>query len=235
MKHAKKKRSRPSKQVKRGNGIKTNPIDEQETKVLKSLTEAFASVSLDEATLAYKQANGDANKAAEILGGLDDRPVSCSSSISGSCFGSDISGSNSSSDIFGSSSGSETFVENKSGSVVGVVKAKPKKKVVAATGMVSAVLGKEYVTSIRKKGKCVGDVSSSKEELEQFLCSMLGDECELGMGVVRDVLCELILCLFDVLLLDNYYCSSINFLCKGSGVITYYLVCEVRLNMILLM
>lgn len=200
MKHAKKKRSRPLKarQVKKENKIETNRNDE-EARVLNCLMEAFSSVSLDEASLAYKQANGDVNKAAEILGGLDDQAVSCSSEMSGSCFSSEVSGSTSSSEIFGSSSGSENFgsssgsemcVENKSVPVVGVVKTKPKKKVVAATGMVSAVLGKEYVSSGTKKGKCVGDVSPSKEELEQFLCSMLGDDCELSMGVVRDVLCE---------------------------------------------
>lgn len=193
MKHAKKKRSRPSKtkQVKK---VESNPND-GETRVLNCLMEAFSSVSIDEATLAYKQANGDANKAAEILGGLDDRAVSCSSEMSGSCFSSEVSGSTSSSDIFGSSSGSEMCVENKSVPVVGVVKARPKKKVVAATGMVSAFLGKEYVSSGTKKGKCVADVSPSKEELEQFLCSMLGDDCELSLGVVRDVLCQ---CKYDV-------------------------------------
>ncbi|KAL8115189.1 hypothetical protein AgCh_021863 [Apium graveolens] len=196
MKHGKKKRSRPSKtkQVKKGNEIETNQNDE-ETRVLDCLMEAFSSVSLDEASLAFKQANGDANKAAEILGGLDDRAVSCSSETSGSYFSSEVSGSTSSSEIFGSSSGSEMCVENKSGPIVGVVKAKPKKKVVAATGMVSSVLGKEYVSSGAKKGKCVDDVSSSKEELEQFLCSMLGGDCELSMGVVRDVLCQ---CKYDV-------------------------------------
>ena len=190
MKHAKKKRSRPSKQVKRENKVETDRKKE-ETRVLNCLMEAFSSVSVDEASLAYKQANGDVNKAAEILGGLDDRAVSCSSSVSGSCFSSEVSGSNSSSEIFASSSGSEFCGENKSGPLVDVVKARPKKKVVAATGMVSAVLGKEYVNSATKKGKCVGDGSPSKEELEQFLCSMLGDDCELSMGVVRDVLCEL--------------------------------------------
>ena len=30
----------------------------------------------------------------------------------------------------------------------------------------------------------------NKEEAEQFLCSMFGDECELSMAVVRDVLCQ---------------------------------------------
>ncbi|KAK1394301.1 Smr domain-containing protein [Heracleum sosnowskyi] len=196
MKHAKKKRSRPSKtkQVKKENKVESNGIDE-ETRVLNCLMEAFSSVSIEEASLAYKQANGDANKAAEILGGLDDRAVSCSSEMSGSCFSSEVSGSTSSSEIFGSSSGSEMCVENKSGLVVGVVKAKPKKKVVAATGMVSAVLGKEYLSSGTKKGKSVCDVSTSKEDLEQFLCSMLGDDCELSMGVVRDVLCQ---CKYDV-------------------------------------
>lgn len=220
MKHAKKKRSRPSKakQVQKENKIETNR-DDEETRVLNCLMEAFSSVSLDEASLAYKQANGDVNKAAEILGGLDDQAVSCSSEMSGSCFSSEVSGSTStsSSEIFGSSSGSEMCVENKSVPVVGVVKAKPKKRVVAATGMVSAVLGKEYVSSGMKKGKCVSDVSPSKEELEQFLCSMLGDDCELSMGVVRDVLCEFFKLCFEFFLFME---SMFILLCK-LGVITF--------------
>ncbi|KAI3760403.1 hypothetical protein L1987_50798 [Smallanthus sonchifolius] len=68
-------------------------------------------------------------------------------------------------------------------------------KVVAATGMVSTVLGKDYVpTSSRKRGvhklKGTGDGGVSHEEAEQFLCSMLSEDCELGMDLVRDVLCQ---------------------------------------------
>ncbi|KAF9621940.1 hypothetical protein IFM89_029160 [Coptis chinensis] len=36
---------------------------------------------------------------------------------------------------------------------------------------------------------------NNEEEAEQFLCSMLGDDCDLSMVVVRDVLCQ---CGYDV-------------------------------------
>ncbi|KAL5677442.1 hypothetical protein ACJX0J_013573, partial [Zea mays] len=42
-----------------------------------------------------------------------------------------------------------------------------------------------------RDGESDGDGSGGRkdsvEEAEQFLCSMLGDNSELGMGVVRDV------------------------------------------------
>jgi hypothetical protein len=40
------------------------------------------------------------------------------------------------------------------------------------------------------KAKDFGNGVVEKEEAEQFLCSMLGNDCELSMGVVRDVLCK---------------------------------------------
>lgn len=185
MKHTKKKkRSRPPKQA---NGTK-NVVpkeDNEEMRVLNSLMEAFALVSMEETAAAYKEANGDPDKAAEIIGGFsDDRAMSCSSS----------SGSSS----LGSTSSSEMYAESKCG-LDNWVKGKPKKKLVAATGMVSTVLGKDYVRSKPRKestrGKCFNDSAGSKEETEQFLCSMLGDESELNMAVVRDVLCQ---CKYDV-------------------------------------
>lgn len=67
---------------------------------------------------------------------------------------------------------------------------KKKKRVVVATGTVSTVLGKEYAMSTLPRRDSSKAKSVSKEEAEQFLCSMLGDETELSMAVVRDVLCE---------------------------------------------
>ena len=57
------------------------------------------------------------------------------------------------------------------------------------------VLGKDYVRSSLKSDSRnrfmeVDRGKFSQEEAEQFLCYMLGDECELSMVVVRDVLCE---------------------------------------------
>ena len=71
------------------------------------------------------------------------------------------------------------------------------KKVIAAAGTVSNVLGKEYVRSRMSKpsGSKNGDAAVGEEEAEQFLCSMLGDDSELNLAVVRDVLCKKSHCL----------------------------------------
>ncbi|KAL0537300.1 hypothetical protein IC582_026277 [Cucumis melo] len=72
---------------------------------------------------------------------------------------------------------------------------KKQKRVVASTGTISTVLGKDYVRSSlkrdsRNKFMEFDHGKFSQQEAEQFLCSMLGDECELSMAVVRDVLCQ---------------------------------------------
>jgi len=70
--------------------------------------------------------------------------------------------------------------------------------------MVADVIGKEYTRPATtpvsvpnawkgRDGERDGGSGGRKysvEEAEQFLCSMLGDNSELGMGVVRDVLGE---------------------------------------------
>ena len=63
-------------------------------------------------------------------------------------------------------------------------------KLVAATGTVSTVLGKEYVRRNPTRPKRFSNDVIDKEEAEQFLCSMLGEDCDLSLAVVRDVLCE---------------------------------------------
>lgn len=186
MKHSKKKkRSRPPKRT----GSKNDAVcveDNEETRVLNNLTEAFASVSIEEAKAAYKEANGDPNKAAEILGGLIVEYGS--TSTSGSV------GSSSNSNL--SLGFMEVNCEQNGVKEKGFRGAKPK-KVVAASGMVSSFLGKDYVRSTPKRDwgktreKEFSDEPLSKGDADQFLCSMLGDECELSMAVVRDVLCEL--------------------------------------------
>ncbi|PNT70189.1 SMR domain-containing protein At5g58720 isoform X2 [Brachypodium distachyon] len=92
---------------------------------------------------------------------------------------------------------------------------RPRKLAVAASGMVADVIGKGYsrpatppVTATngwkdrdggavsnawtcdrnRERDSGSGDRKYNAEEAEQFLCSMLGDNSELSMGVVRDVL-----------------------------------------------
>lgn len=42
----------------------------------------------------------------------------------------------------------------------------------------------------KTKGFGNGVAATTAEEAEQFLCSMLGDESEVSLGVVRDVLCQ---------------------------------------------
>lgn len=228
MKHTstkkKKKRSRPTKTpAVNGSSINTphkqdqwreeqheEDNEEQLKKQLNTLMEAFGSISLEEATSAYNQANGDLNKAAvEILSNLidndneseDPEPSTSSiSSVSSSSgpYGSGFSVSSAPSSSGSSGSGfSETDVQNLNTGRGRCRSGKQQKRVVAATGTVSTVLGKEYVRGSPRRNSAAESAARSvflkeeKEEAEQFLCSMLGDECEISMAIVRDVLCEI--------------------------------------------
>ncbi|CAL9105831.1 unnamed protein product [Musa textilis] len=142
--------------------------DDEQKRALNWLIDAFTSVSLDQIASAYREAGGDPFRAAGILGvQLDDPAV-------------------------GPAGGRQAM-----GSSNGFGGSRRHKRVAAATGMVSDVIGKGYsgggrrnkdriVTNLQSKG-CMNRMYNV-EEAEQFLCSMLGDESELGMGVVRDVL-----------------------------------------------
>ncbi|CAN0854798.1 SMR domain-containing protein At5g58720 [Linum grandiflorum] len=177
--------------------------EENERKALLALMEAFDSISIEDASAAYKEANGDVNKAAEFLASLttDDHPSTSSSVSSGvSCFDS-ASGSGSSSSGSASSSGSssEGFMEGRLVGGEGFRGSHHKqKRVVAVTGTVSTMLGKEYVKASQRRDSSktakelfqFGNGASQRDEAEQFLCSMLADECELNLAVVRDVLCQ---------------------------------------------
>ena len=178
----KKKRSRAYK--KGGGGVcnaapppQSNQAEEEEKhKVVESLVEAFGTISVEEAEAAYNEAKGDVNKAAEILGDLyvkesstEDQSTSCSSSSWN--FASTSSGSGSS----GSSSASEVFAEANVVCPNGVRNQKGRqKKVVAAAGIVSTVLGKDYVGSVTKKSSSKSKGIWNKEDVVQFLRSMLG-------------------------------------------------------------
>ncbi|KAJ0084353.1 hypothetical protein Patl1_31114 [Pistacia atlantica] len=162
------------------NGLpRGGPEDESQNKNVSSLTEAFEDVSL-------KEADVDANKTAEILTMLSENSEdpSTTSSVFGGSWGLDS----------GSSSGSSVgYVETSC--VQNRVKkgASRQKRVVAVTGTVANVLGKEYVrASPRKTGKFKEVVDDrnwlDEQEVEQFLCSMLGKDSELSMAVVKDVL-----------------------------------------------
>ncbi|KAH0750681.1 hypothetical protein KY290_029913 [Solanum tuberosum] len=187
MKHQKKKkRSKACKQVGVGNGsLPSGKSNDGGESVVTALTEAFSSVSVEEATCAYKEANGDLNKAMEILGDMverkeEDKITSCSSS-SGNV-GSSLDSSNS--DVFVGGHSWKNSVQRKA----------KMKKLVAATGTVSAMIGKDYVRTTPKKScsklKGLNDETSSNEDVEQFLYSMLGEDSDLSLAVVRDVLCQ---------------------------------------------
>ncbi|XP_026426984.1 SMR domain-containing protein At5g58720-like isoform X1 [Papaver somniferum] len=131
--------------------------ESKEERDVKCLAEAFSLVSLEEVNSAYKEAQGDSNKAAEILSDLmmntdndSFRGGACSSSTSSSFF---ESSSNNSEERMtsSSSSSSEMFWESDiqrthDSSGMGFVDCKAK-RVVATAGTVSGVIGKDYVRS----------------------------------------------------------------------------------------
>ncbi|XP_021909886.1 SMR domain-containing protein At5g58720 isoform X2 [Carica papaya] len=171
-------------------------LEIREDNVNCSLIEAFASASLEEATAACREANGDPEKAAEILFNLvENGEDSVSSGFSGP-------DSRSSSGSGPGSISSEGFMET--GCIENAVPGRgfrrnQQKRVVATTGMVSTMLGKEYVRSGPRKQYSPakfkgldgnGEEILDREGTEQLLYSMLGDDCELSMAVVKDVLCQ---------------------------------------------
>ncbi|CAL1402299.1 unnamed protein product [Linum trigynum] len=189
-----KKKSRPSNPtpaVGPAAGVRPSP-QEEERKILGALMEAFDSVSIHEAAAAYKEANGDVNRAAEILTAMADNADVSSSGVSGFDTGSGSGSSCSSSSSSGSSEGSME------GHLIGGGKGfrgnNKQKKVVAVTGTVSTLLGKEYVKASQRrdssKSKEFGNGAPDREDAAQFLCSMLGEDSELNLAVVRDVLCQ---------------------------------------------
>ncbi|KAJ0020430.1 hypothetical protein Pint_32551 [Pistacia integerrima] len=175
----KKRRSRAAVKPTTSGLPRGGPEDESQNKNVSSLTEAFEDVSL-------KEADVDANKTAEILTMLSENSEdpSTTSSVFGESWGLDS----------GSSSGSSVgYVETSC--VQNTVKkgTSRQKRVVAVTGTVANVLGKEYArASPRKTGKFKEVVDDrnwlDEQEVEQFLCSMLGKDSELSMAVVKDVL-----------------------------------------------
>ncbi|KAK4412479.1 SMR domain-containing protein [Sesamum alatum] len=145
-------------------------------------------MSVEADASAYREADRDPSKAAEIpttSAVLEEQSTTGSSSSRNYDAGS--SSSSNASEVFGDAN---NFLQDG-------FKQKSKhklKKVVASAGTVSTVLGKDYVRSIPKKvsSKTKGfrEENWIKEEAEQFLCSMLGDDCELSLAVVSDVLCQ---------------------------------------------
>ncbi|XP_047173471.1 SMR domain-containing protein At5g58720 isoform X1 [Vigna umbellata] len=195
----KKKRPKPPKKAeekKGAEGVVEGEEEERKKRVLEALVDAFSLSSIREASIAYDIAGSDLHRASEILRkGLSEDSFSCCSS---SCSGGSSGGGTSSSS--GMELGSKEEAEQNCGEgfVVGGFKGgKQKKKVVASTGTVSTVLGKEYVRRNKgsNKGFSANDEAFDMEKAEQFLCSMLGEDCDLNLAVVRDVLCQ---CGYDI-------------------------------------
>ncbi|EEF36761.1 ATP binding protein, putative [Ricinus communis] len=178
MKHQTKKKKKNPRRLSlasTNNNTALHGQQQQQSETVLALMEAFDSISFREASTACDEANGDIKIAADILSTNADDP-STSSVSSGS------SGSTSSS--IRSSSEESNLVNKRKG-------LNKQKRVVAVTGTVSTVIGKEYVRrDSSAKAKDFGCGVVSKEDAEHFLCSMLSDDCDLSLAVVRDVLCQ---------------------------------------------
>ncbi|RDX75774.1 SMR domain-containing protein, partial [Mucuna pruriens] len=197
----KKKKAKPQNKVeeKKGVFVETKNEEKRRQRALQALVEAFSLSSIKEASVAYDIAGGDSDKASEILRkGLVEKSedsFSCSSSCasSSSSCGSSIGVSSGLLEL--GSKGQQNCGEEDVGCFKG---GRHKKKVIAfaSTGTVSTVLGKEYVrrNNIRNKGFSVNG-GFDREDAEQFLCSMLGNDSDLNLAVVRDVLCQ---CGYDI-------------------------------------
>nr|XP_029119113.1 SMR domain-containing protein At5g58720 isoform X3 [Elaeis guineensis] len=145
--------------------------EDEERRALDWLMDAFASVSLDQVKSAFREAGGDPYKAAGILGAHLEDPGE------------------------GSAASPAT-----NGAKKGLRGSRKQKRVAAATGMISDVIGKGYLkpSAFCGEGRRRSDGSVEAkgavkrlygvEEAEEFLYSMLGESSELGMGVVKDVL-----------------------------------------------
>ncbi|KAG0493943.1 hypothetical protein HPP92_004937 [Vanilla planifolia] len=141
--------------------------EHEKQRALDWLISAFPLLSLDQINSAHQVSGGDAYKAAGILGAELVDPG-----------------------------------EKPGGSYGKKSRARRQKKVVASTGIVSCVISKDYSrpgsacgdgrrcwsSSMEAKGRTF--CSHNSEEAEEFLYSMLGDDSQLGMGVVRDVLSQ---------------------------------------------
>ncbi|KAF6153628.1 hypothetical protein GIB67_027495 [Kingdonia uniflora] len=216
MKPSKKKRR--SRAPKSPNQNPNFPKDTIDRGMIDSLIEAFASASVDEVKAACVEANGDINKAAEILSDID---VSTSSSSCSEMFFTSSSDDPSTSS---SSTSSDRFFD----SDVGRMPVRRKgfggnkgKRVIATAGTVSAVIGKDYVarSDFSKSKRGVDARGGGVGEAEQFLYSMLADGCALSLDVVRDVYCQ---CGYDVekalsILLDLSSSSSDQFKADSFG------------------
>ncbi|GMH12718.1 hypothetical protein Nepgr_014559 [Nepenthes gracilis] len=186
MGNSKKKKNKSGSSKKDDSVFVGNGSDKRvEQGVINSLVETFSLVSVEDANASCEDANDDRNRAVDISSGLSDNAdvhTTCSSSSVSSGLG---------------SSSCEGFRDSNCGDNAANYwdfRVSRRKKFVASTGTVSTVLGKDYVTASSRTGLMkqsgLSNGRSDLEEAEQFLCSMLGDDCGLGMAVVKDVLCN---------------------------------------------
>lgn len=207
-KRAKKKKQKPS-------ASRAPPIEEanDEEKARRALDldwlmSAFSSLSFDQIVSAYDDTGRDPFKAAGILGsqlvdpGDEEEPPPPPPSLT-------------------EVEEIEEEKEEEEGEEKKGARERRQKKVAASSGIIANVIGRGYAKPSSDCGKKAGnkkDRQYSIEEGEEFLCSMLGDNSELGMAVVKDVLCQ---CGYDVekaldALLDISTCSLHSFV-EGGG------------------
>ncbi|KAL9320043.1 hypothetical protein ACSQ67_011882 [Phaseolus vulgaris] len=169
----KKKRPKPQKKVeerKGAEGVVENEEEETKRRVLDALVDAFSLSSIREASIAYDIAGCDPDRASEILrkGLSEDSFSCCSSSYSGGSSGGGTSS-------LGMELGSKEEGEQNCGEGV--------------------VVGGFKGGSRRKRWLLQLALFQRFWARKQFLCSMLGEDCDLNLAVVRDVLCQ---CGYDI-------------------------------------
>lgn len=186
-KRKKKQKSRPSKPEEKVDAVDPKPTEE----ILGpgSIAVAFGSFTLEEAEGNFE--NAPAARRAYLLDNAANPWTSSSWSL---ITDSELGTASTSDSGSGWSKGlSESNVSAGTGNTVRVTN--KAKRLVAATGTVSTVLGKDYMKRTPKSG-VKPDLFSNRvivnasEEAEQFLMSMLGDKCDLSLDVIRAVLCK---------------------------------------------
>ncbi|KAK4791342.1 hypothetical protein SAY86_031755 [Trapa natans] len=184
----KSQKKEPSKPAEKGGVV--NPKPNEKILVPSSIADAFGSVS-------FEEAEEDSEKATQNLRAyLFDNAANpskklSSSSISGSDFG--MASTSSSVSVWSEGLSDTNVLGGTANTLRGTSKGK---RLVAATGTVSTVIGKDYMKQTPQRGVRKSNtfpvkvILDESEETEQFLMSMLGEECDLSLAVIRDVLCE---------------------------------------------
>ncbi|XP_020525016.1 SMR domain-containing protein At5g58720 isoform X4 [Amborella trichopoda] len=184
-------------------------MEEDESTALNWLVEAFPFLSIDAILSAYCDANGDAAMAAQTLQGHPATEVPAPNSLSANgCDSLNHSSKKKKNqkkkEAASTSSGTVSSVLGK-GYIVPSVQRVNSKPLSMAIRDANRVLFKcsngETVderlptATVTTNSAMGGQEPSSHEAAENFLCSMLGEGCELNMVVIKDVLCH---CGYDI-------------------------------------